>query len=165
MSHEILIEKLIQKDLGRGKHSTGIENWLQDCKQTIMINGTVLSWGEVTLNKFINDPEWGLKSTPTKSDDCITAGLWLRTHPAPGSCSQILGRQVQRAARHPWLSPCTSPTPSLAINTAAKSCAAAMQPLARVRNAGVHWQEEGWNLPLKHGQEKKIPPLKIPEMP
>lgn len=43
VSHEILIEKLIQKDLGRGKHSTGIESWLQDCKQMIMINGTVLS--------------------------------------------------------------------------------------------------------------------------
>lgn len=56
-------------------HSTGIENWLQDCKQMIMIHGIGLSWGEVVLNKFITDLEQGLKSTLMKSEDHIKAGL------------------------------------------------------------------------------------------
>lgn len=186
VSHKILIEKLIQKDLGRGKHRTGMENWLQDCKQMIMINGTVLSWGEVILNKFINDLERGLKSTPTKSDDCIKARLCLtgaRLLEGEGDMSSTrillpdpwqagLACSSTAACHHrppsaAHLLPCCPPQSQehFLLPKSQTRCVAATQPLAHVRNAGVHWQEEGWDLPVQHSQEKKTPPLKITQTP
>lgn len=119
-------------------HSPGIGNWLQDCKQTIMINGIVLSWGEVSLNKFINDLERGGKSTLMKSEDCIKARLCLidvRLPSGDGEAARGAGRcqgenekKKKPSAKPPPLTPQTLPAFCFPITNSPCRCQTGSSP-------------------------------------